>query len=72
MAKSQCYGCTERYVGCHSKCESYKEFKSKHDEEMRVQREAREKESRFMDLNYNLRVKWLKIRKDNILYNNKP
>ena len=49
MAKSQCYGCTERYVGCHSKCESYKEFKSKHDEEMRVQREAREKESRFYE-----------------------
>ena len=26
MSKSPCKNCTERYVGCHSKCEPYIEF----------------------------------------------
>lgn len=26
MAQTGCKGCTERQVGCHSKCEKYKAF----------------------------------------------
>lgn len=25
--KSNCYKCENRYVGCHSKCEKYKEYR---------------------------------------------
>ena len=28
---NSCYGCTDRKVGCHSKCEKYKAYKEKHD-----------------------------------------
>ena len=28
MAKSKCKDCTSRYVGCHSKCEDYANFKA--------------------------------------------
>lgn len=26
-----CYGCEDRKVGCHSKCQKYKDEKAKHD-----------------------------------------
>lgn len=26
MSKSPCKNCTERYVGCHSKCKAYTEY----------------------------------------------
>lgn len=29
--KSNCYGCADRYVGCHANCESYKQYKAKVD-----------------------------------------
>ena len=29
--KNECYGCTNRYVGCHSECASYKAFREKCD-----------------------------------------
>lgn len=31
MMKSDCRGCTERKVGCHSSCEVYARFKEKID-----------------------------------------
>ncbi len=30
--KSECYGCTERHLGCHATCESYKKFRETMDE----------------------------------------
>lgn len=27
LIKISCYKCEERYIGCHGKCEKYKEFK---------------------------------------------
>lgn len=27
MVKGYCLNCTERYLGCHSKCEKYKKYK---------------------------------------------
>lgn len=41
---SPCKDCADRYLGCHSKCESYQEFYKKNQEEYK----KRERES---DLN---------------------
>ena len=30
--KSPCYKCTERRVGCHSKCDKYRIYRDKYDE----------------------------------------
>ena len=32
MEKMKCYGCEERYPGCHGKCDYYTEWKKIHDE----------------------------------------
>ena len=37
---SPCNGCKKRYVGCHSECLAYKDYKQK----LAVQNELREKE----------------------------
>ena len=29
-----CKGCSERYLGCHAGCESYKEYRAKKDQEI--------------------------------------
>jgi len=29
--KSPCFKCKERFVGCHSKCERYKKYRSEYD-----------------------------------------
>lgn len=29
MISNGCYNCEERYVGCHSICETYKKYKSR-------------------------------------------
>ena len=34
MEKSPCKGCDERYLGCHSKCAKYKEFRAAKDKEI--------------------------------------
>lgn len=31
---SSCKNCTERYVGCHGKCEKYQEFRKERDAEL--------------------------------------
>lgn len=40
-----CYYCTDRYVGCHSKCEKYIDYRNKLDEENKKIREIKYKES---------------------------
>lgn len=42
--KTPCYKCTDRYAGCHSKCEKYADWKK----EVEVQRES-ERTFRNMD-----------------------
>ena len=32
MPENKCKTCNERYVGCHSECESYKKFRKELDE----------------------------------------
>lgn len=39
MAKS-CYGCPDRFVGCHSKCPDYLERKRKNEEVREARRKA--------------------------------
>lgn len=41
---SECKGCIDRHVGCHSTCERYKQWKKKQEEEKAVIRDKREKE----------------------------
>lgn len=38
-----CKGCEERYPGCHSKCEKYKEWKSRLDEVNKRRKEYNER-----------------------------
>ena len=45
MRTSPCYGCEDRYVGCHSKCGKYIDFQSVHEEEKETIRKNKEKES---------------------------
>lgn len=37
----KCNGCQDRYVGCHSKCDSYLQAKKKH--ELDMERKKKEK-----------------------------
>lgn len=41
-----CHGCEERKAGCHSNCEKYKEWKTKHDARQAEIRMRRDKERR--------------------------
>ena len=38
---SPCYNCPDRYVGCHGKCDKYKQFKIKLEEFNEKQKNAR-------------------------------
>lgn len=38
MASSNCKGCTERHVGCHSTCESYRKFVEQNSKEKAAMR----------------------------------
>ena len=48
--------CTERVVGCHSACQSYKEFREKFYENKRIEKAAKEK----------MYAGW--VRKDDFIY----
>lgn len=39
-----CKGCEKRYVGCHSTCEEYKEYRKGKDEEKQAKYNSREVE----------------------------
>lgn len=47
MIKSPCYGCTNRIVGCHSRCEHYKEYKARSDEILNARH--RESSGRYLE-----------------------
>lgn len=36
MVTSPCKDCPDRYVGCHSKCDKYLEFKEQHSKEKTI------------------------------------
>lgn len=44
--KSPCKDCEKRHIGCHSECDSYKEFRSAVDEFSGMKREATERDLR--------------------------
>ena len=39
--KAPCYGCPDRYPGCHDHCDKYKEWKAKYDEAKKRSEEER-------------------------------
>lgn len=49
--KSTCYKCADRYVGCHSECEKYKEFTAWNDKRL----EDLAKEVNLSDETYRIR-----------------
>ena len=45
MAHANCKGCKERHVGCHSKCEIYKEYRARQDALLKAKRMHRESDA---------------------------
>lgn len=45
MTTSPCYGCEDRFVGCHAECSRYIEFQDVHKNEQETIRKNREKDS---------------------------
>jgi hypothetical protein len=62
--KSGCYQCTDRKVGCHSKCEKYKGWKAEYDAKAAEIRAARDREHEIASVSIASRIKALK-RRDN-------
>lgn len=44
MTKNPCFGCAERYVGCHGECEKYKAWKTEYDRQRELQKEAQKED----------------------------
>lgn len=49
---NQCLGCTDRYVGCHSKCEKYKAYKEEMAKFDETVNKSREKYSNYVSYKY--------------------
>jgi hypothetical protein len=45
----RCHGCTERYAGCHSECEDYKEWCRMHSEKRQELAKATQMENIIAD-----------------------
>ena len=50
MNKSPCYGCENREIGCHAKCEAYITFRTEQDRINRERYRANDEMSAFIDL----------------------
>lgn len=50
--KSKCYGCKERYLGCHDKCEDYRAWKAAIDTENEKIRAEKKDYEDFGDYQY--------------------
>lgn len=40
--RNECFGCTDRHIGCHGDCERYKEFVDENEEFKKKVRTSRE------------------------------
>lgn len=49
MSYAPCINCCDREVGCHSKCDKYKKFRSDLDEKNRINKEIKDKQSTTME-----------------------
>ena len=49
MLLSPCKDCTDRTIGCHSSCETYKGFKEKSEAQRQERYERNDKEQAFSD-----------------------
>lgn len=55
MNKSNlCYGCNKRYVGCHSECANYQEFKKKRNEAVQYIKQGRELDGYYIETSHKL------------------
>lgn len=65
MAKDMgCYQCRERKAGCHSTCERYKEWKTKHDARQAEIRAQRDEENRAVSFEIESKIKTIRRRGD--------
>ena len=51
MSKFSCKDCTERYIGCHSKCEKYIKEKEQHVAKMQAENQHKTKVINEYDFN---------------------
>lgn len=49
MSYAPCIDCCDREVGCHSKCDRYKKFRSDLDEKNRINKERKDRQSATME-----------------------
>lgn len=49
--KKQCYGCSNRHVGCHAECKEYQEYAAKRREVNKKALHAKEIEHAVYELN---------------------
>lgn len=49
MKENTCQHCEEKYIGCHDRCERFKEASRKHEEEKALIRKNKEQAYRVMD-----------------------
>lgn len=47
--KNTCFGCIERFVGCHSTCETYLDFKQQKEELQKLKHSHSELENYFVN-----------------------
>ena len=58
MSKQQpCYGCEDREVGCHSKCDLYKEFREDLDKRNKIRHDKLITEKRIAEIEVARHVK---------------
>ena len=53
MAANNCKYCKERFVGCHSTCQSYKEFKAAHEERREMIKRKKKDNALFLEYKAN-------------------
>lgn len=57
-----CKGCQDRYVGCHSECDKYKEWRAEYDRVHATVEAKREQEKAFQQSSKNHMTRLLKIK----------
>lgn len=49
MKSSPCKDCSDRYVGCHSKCDRYKAWSEAHERELEQTKKAKYADAMYME-----------------------
>lgn len=62
IPKSSCVNCQERYVGCHSVCDKYKEYRKKLDEFNEAVRKSKNEDADYVTYKLNAAGKLQRMR----------